>query len=252
MGIICKSRREIDLIREAGRVVGTVLVEIEKIVAPGVTTGELRDVADEVIRSNEGSPVFQQEAGFPASICTSINEQIVHGVPGKTRLKEGDIVSVDVGVRKRGYIGDSARTFPVGEISEEDARLLEVTKECLDRAIDVARPGADLSEIGRVVQGHAESNGYSVVREFVGHGVGEKLHEAPQVPNFVGFGGARPGTVLRPGMVIAVEPMVNVGTHKVKKLADGWTVITRDRKRSAHFEHTIAIVDGGVEIMTLP
>jgi methionyl aminopeptidase len=252
VGIICKSRREIERIREAGRIVATVLSEIERAVEPGVTTAEFRRIAEDVIARNEGEPVFQSEAGFPSPICTSINDEVVHGIPSLQKLKEGDIVSVDVGVRKRGYIGDAAKTFAVGTIGEEDERLLRITRECLDRAIAVLRPGADLVDVCRAVQDHAEANGFSVVREFVGHGVGEKLHEAPQVPNYVGSGGGKPGTVLRPGMVLAIEPMVNVGTYKVKKLSDGWTVVTRDGKRSAHFEHTVAVVDEGSEILTLP
>ncbi len=220
--------------------------------APGVTTADLRDCADLIIGERGGEPVFQTEAGFPASICTSVNEQVVHGVPGTRELVEGDVVSVDVGVRSGGYIGDAARTFAVGEISLEAARLLRVARECLERAIGTARAGVDLSEVSRAIQSHAEGAGYSVVRDFVGHGVGEKLHEPPQVPNFVGRGGATKGTILRPGVVIAIEPMVNAGTWRVKKLGDGWTVVTRDGKMSAHFEHTILVSEDGAEVLTLP
>jgi methionyl aminopeptidase len=251
VGIICKSRREIDKIREAGRIVAAVLDEIERAVKPGVTTAQLRSIAESVIERNDGEPVFMQEAGFPSPICTSVNEQVVHGIPGAQRLNDGDIVSVDVGVRRHGYIGDAAKTFPVGTIDADDERLLAVTRECLELAIRAAGPEIDLVAVCGAVQRHAEANGFSVVREFVGHGVGEKLHEPPQVPNFVGPGGARPGTVLRPGMVLAIEPMVNAGTYKVKKLSDGWTVVTKDGRRSAHFEHTVAIVDGGVQVLTL-
>ena len=251
-GIVAKSRREIGRIREAGRIVAAILERIEAQVAPGVTTGDLRCTADEVIRERGGEPVFPTEAGFPGSVCTSINEEVVHGIPGPRKLVEGDIVSVDVGVRKDGYIGDAARTFAVGEIDAESARLMEVTKRCLELAMACIGPGEDLVEIARAVQGHAVANGFSVVRDFVGHGVGEKLHEPPQVPNYVGRRGAVAGTVLRAGMVIAVEPMVNVGTWKIRKLADGWTVVTKDGKRSAHFENTVAVTDEGVEILTLP
>lgn len=251
-GIVYKSEREIGHIREAGSIVGAVLEEIGRLVAPGVTTADLRDCADGIIRERGGEPVFQTEAGFPASICTSVNEAVVHGVPGPRELVEGDIVSVDVGVRSSGYIGDAARTFAVGEVDDETARLMTVARECLERAIGTARAGVDLSEVSRVIQSHAEGAGYSVVRDFVGHGVGEKLHEPPQVPNFVGRGGASGGTILRPGVVIAIEPMVNVGTWRVKKLRDGWTIVTSDGKKSAHFENTVVVTENGAEVLTLP
>ncbi len=247
VGIVYKSRREVGLIREAGRIVAEVLAEMGRRVAPGVTTAELRDCADEIIGRRGGESVFDRDAGFPASICTSVNEGVVHGVPGRRKLKEGDIVSVDVGVRLAGYIGDSAVTFPVGEVDDESDRLMRVTKECLERAVRAARPGSDLTEVSRAIQTHAEANGFSVVRDFVGHGVGEKLHEPPQVPNYVG----KRGTTMKPGMVIAVEPMVNAGTWRVKKLADDWTVVTQDGRRSAHFEHTIAVSEDGAEVLTL-
>ena len=249
-GIVVKSRRELEKIRAAGRIVAEILERLEEQVAPGVTTADLRRTADEVIAERGGEPVFPKDAGFPAAICTSVNEEVVHGIPGPRELKEGDIVSVDVGVRKDGYIGDAARTFAVGEIDVGSAKLLEVTGRCLRLAIEQIRPGADLVEVARAVQAHAEANGFSVVRDFVGHGVGEKLHEAPQVPNFVGPKGARPGTYLRPGMTMAIEPMVNAGTWKTKKLSDGWTVVTKDGRRSAHFEHTVAVTGDGAEILT--
>jgi methionyl aminopeptidase len=252
LGIVYRSRREIELIRGAGRVVARILDEIGRRVAPGVTTGALREAADEIISGEGGEPVFRTDAGFPASICTSINEEVVHGLPGERRLNEGDVVSVDVGVRIRGYVGDSARTFPVGAIDRESERLLRTCRECLERAVAAARAGSDLVELSRAVQAHAEANRFSVVREFVGHGVGEKLHEAPQVPNFVGRGGAKPGTVLKRGMVIAIEPMLNAGTWRVRKLPDGWTVVTGDGKRSSHFEHTVAVGDDGGEVLTPP
>ncbi len=251
-GIVYKSAREVAHIRDAGRIVAAVLDEVGRLVAPGVTTAQLRDCADEIIRERGGEPVFQTEAGFPASICTSVNEEVVHGVPGPRVLVDGDVVSVDVGVRSNGYIGDAARTFPVGRVDAATTRLLTVARECLERAIATARAGVDLSEVSRAIQSHAEGSGYSVVRDFVGHGVGEKLHEPPQVPNFVGTGGASKGTVLRPGVVIAIEPMVNVGTWRVKKRRDGWTIVTRDGEKSAHFEHTVVVSDDGAEALTVP
>ena len=251
-GIVIKSRRELGKIRAAGRIVAEILERLGEQAVPGVTTAELRRTADEVIAERGGEPVFPTEAGFPAAICTSVNEEVVHGIPGPRKLREGDIVSVDVGVRKDGYIGDAARTYAAGRIDAEGARLMEVAKRSLELAIEQVRPGADLIEIARAVQGHAEANGFSVVRDFVGHGVGERLHEPPQVPNFVGRKGARSGTVLRAGMVMAIEPMLNAGTWRIRKLTDGWTVVTKDGKRSAHFEHTVAVTDGGAEILTLP
>jgi len=250
VGIIYRSKREIGRIREAGRLAAAILREIYGCIAPGVTTAQLCWVADAMIKESGAEPVFPAEAGFPASICTSVNEEVVHGIPGPRKLVEGDIVSVDVGVRLNGYIGDAAETFAVGQIDDESRRLLEVTRECLRRAVAAIRPGADLVEASRAIQECAESNGFSVVRDFVGHGVGEHLHEPPQVPNFVGPGGARPGTALQPGLVLAIEPMVNAGTWKVTKLNDGWTVVTKDGRRSAHFEHTVAVVEDGVEVLT--
>lgn len=232
--------------------VARVLDEIGRRLAPGVTTGELRDVADGIFASAGAAPVFHTEAGFPASICTSVNEEVVHGVPGARRLRSGDIVSVDAGCALDGFIGDAARTWPVGEVDEESQRLLDVARECLDRAVAAARPGADLTEVSRAVQSHAEANGFGVVRDFVGHGVGERLHEAPQVPNFVGPGGVSRGVKIRKGLVVAIEPMLTAGTWKVKKLSDGWTVVTIDGKRAAHFEHTVAVGREGAEILTLP
>ena len=251
-GIVVKSRREIEKIRAAGRIVVEILGRLAEQVAPGVTTGDLWRAAEEVMRDNDGEAVFRTQAGFPVGICTSVNEEIVHGIPGPRELREGDIVSIDVGVGKDGYIGDAARTFAVGEVDRESARLMEVTKRCLGLAIERIRPGADLVDIARAVQAHAEANGFSVVRDFVGHGVGEKLHEPPQVPNFVGRRGAVAGTVLRRGMVIAVEPMINAGGWRCRKLADGWTVVTKDGRRSAHFEHTVAVTGEGAEILTAP
>ncbi len=252
MGILYKSRREIERIREAGRIAAEVLAEIALHAAPGVTTGEVCGIADEVIRKRGGEPVFQTEAGFPASVCTSVNEEVVHGLPGNRKLVEGDLLSVDVGVRSGGYIGDTAATFAIGEIDEESARLLRVTRESLELGIAAVRPGAGITEVSRAVQSHAEANGFSVVRDFVGHGVGEKLHEPPQVPNFVGPRGAKKGIRLKRGMVFAIEPMLNAGAWPVKKLRDGWTVVTKDGKRSAHFEHTVAVGDHGADILTFP
>ncbi len=249
-GIVVKSRRELRKIRAAGSIVAEILARLDEQVAPGVTTAELKRTADEVIARCGGRPVFPTEAGFPAAICTSVNEEVVHGIPGPRKLRGGDIVSVDVGVRKDGYIGDAARTFAVGRIDAESARLMEVAERCLELAVEQVRPGADLIEIARAVQTHAEASGFSVVRDFVGHGVGEKLHEPPQVPNFVGRRGAKAGTALRRGMVLAIEPMLNAGTWRTRKLLDGGTVVTRDGRRSAHFENTVAVTDEGAEVLT--
>jgi methionyl aminopeptidase len=249
-GIVYRSGREIERLRAAGALVGRLLAEIGKAVAPGVTTGEIGALAGRILAEAGAEPVFVTEAGFPAPVCTSVNEEVVHGLPGARKLREGDILSVDAGARLDGFVGDAAITWPVGRIDAETARLLAVTEECLMRAIASMRPGATLSEVSRAVQSHAEANGFGVVRDFVGHGVGESLHEPPQVPNYVG---AKSGAIrMRPGLVVAVEPMLTAGTWRVKKLGDGWTVVTRDGKRAAHFEHTVAVVETGADVLTLP
>jgi methionyl aminopeptidase len=247
--IILKSPREIRLMREAGRIAAQCLVELEERIRPGVTTGELAAWAEEFIRSRGAIPTFIGYHGYPAAICTSVNDEVVHGIPGPRRLEEGDILSVDVGATYAGYVGDHARTFPVGRVSAEAARLMQVTREALERGIARAVEGGFLGDIAHAVQEHVEANGYSVVREYVGHGVGREMHEDPQVPN---YGPAGRGLRLRAGLVIAIEPMVNAGGHRVYTMPDGWTVRTADGSLSAHFEHTVAVTPDGPEVLTLP
>lgn len=247
--IILKSAREIAIMREAGRIVAQVHEELRKAVRPGVTTRELDQLAESLIRKAGGIPTFKGYHGYPASICTSVNEEVVHGIPGDRKLQEGDIIAIDLGVTYRGYVGDSAYTWPVGQVSEEARRLLQVTREALERAIAQCYPGKHLGDIGHAVQSHVEAHGFNVVRDYVGHGIGASMHEDPQVQNY-----GRPGTgvPLRAGMVLAIEPMVNAGTGQVKTLGDDWTVVTLDGRYSAHFEHTVAITENGPEILTLP
>lgn len=244
-----KSADELALMREAGRIVHEILDRVEKAAVAGVTTFELDRLADDLTYRAGCRPAFKGYRQFPCSICISINEEVVHGIPSKKRrLAEGDIVGLDFGVNYRGFFGDAARTLAVGRISDDAARLVRVTREALDKAIDQIRPGQRVSDISRAVQAHAEAHGYSVVRDFVGHGIGRALHEEPQIPNYVGSG--LPDLRLRPGMVLAVEPMVNLGRHEVEVLADQWTAVTLDRRLSAHFEHTVAVTDDGPEILT--
>jgi len=234
--------------RAAGRLVGEVLTALTPRVAPGVTTAELDEIAEKMITDAGAIPAFKGYHGYPATICASINEEVIHGIPsGQRMLREGDILSIDVGASLEGYFGDSALTLPVGQVSEEAARLLTVTEEALYKAIDVARPGGRISDIGHAVQKHVEAYGFSVVREFVGHGIGQRMHEEPQVPN---YGEAGRGPRLAEGMVLAIEPMVNAGKPAVKVLSDGWTAVTRDKSLSAHFEHTVAITASGAWILT--
>ncbi|HSR53831.1 MAG TPA: type I methionyl aminopeptidase [Acidobacteriota bacterium] len=247
--IVCKGRSELQAMREANLVVARVLSKMEEMIAPGVQTKELDRVAEELILESGGRPSFKGYRGFPASICVSVNDEIVHGIPGKRTLKEGDIVSVDVGVHLKGFHGDSARTFAVGEISPDLNRLLKVTRESLFQGIDQARAGNRVSDISSAVQRHVEKAGYSVVREFVGHGIGRSLHEDPQVPN---FGRPGRGPRLRPGMVLAIEPMVNTRGPEVKVLSDRWTAVTVDGGCSAHFEHSVAITENGPWILSDP
>ena len=234
--------------REAGRLVGEVLTELAANVAPGVNTAELDELAERRITRSGATPAFKGYHGYPATICASINEEVIHGIPsGRRVLQEGDIISIDVGAQLNGYYGDSAITLPVGHVSEEAATLLRVTEEALYKAIDHARPGSRVSDIGHAVQKHVEAYGFSVVREFVGHGIGQRMHEEPQVPN---YGEPGRGPRLAEGMVIAIEPMVNAGKAAVKVLADGWTAVTRDKRLSAHFEHTVAVTAGAPWILT--
>ena len=246
--IVLKSRHEIDLMRQAGRIVGMVLAEMQNVVRPGITTKDLDTIAERIIVKAGAKPAFKGYAGFPATICASINEEIVHGIPSRRRvLKEGDIISVDVGSIYKGWYGDAAITLPVGKISEEADRLLEVTRASLEAAIEKAVPGNHLGDISAAVQQYVESHGYSVIREYTGHGIGRELHEEPQVLN---YGTPGTGVRLRPGMTMAIEPMVSAGSYKTRVLSDGWTVVTRDGSLTAHFEHTIAITDNGTEILT--
>jgi methionyl aminopeptidase len=246
--IVCRSAAELEKMRAAGRLVGEVLTALTPSVVPGVTTAELDEVAEKMITDAGAIPAFKGYHGYPATICSSINEEVIHGIPsGQRVLREGDILSIDVGASLEGYFGDSAITVPVGHVSEEAARLLTVTEEALYKAIEVARPGGRVSDIGHAVQKHVEAYGFSVVREFVGHGIGQKMHEEPQVPN---YGEAGRGPRLAEGMVLAIEPMVNAGKPAVKVLSDGWTAVTRDKSLSAHFEHTVAITASGAWILT--
>jgi methionyl aminopeptidase len=246
--IIGKSKRELEKMRAAGRLVGQVLNHLRTLVAPGVTTMDIDRAAEKMIRDAGALPTFKGYNGFPYSICASVNEQIVHGFPSNYHLQEGDIFSIDVGVTLEGFVGDTATTVPVGKVSEDRLKLIRITEECLERAIEQCRPGKHLGDIGWAVQEHAEANGYSIVRDYVGHGIGRRMHEDPQIPNY-----GRPGLgqKIKAGYVFAVEPMVNLGSHHTKVLADGWTVVTVDGQPSAHTEHTIAITEEGPEVLTL-
>jgi methionyl aminopeptidase len=249
--ITLKSARELALMREAGRIVAEVLSEVQEAVAPGVTTADLEAIAERIIVGKYGViPSFKGYRGFPGMLCASINEEIVHGIPGPRVLREGDIVSVDVGVICKGYHGDAAVTVAVGEIDAESQRLMEVTAESLRIGIEAAVPGNWTSDISRLIQEYVEGQGYSVVREYTGHGIGREMHEDPQIPNYYARGMGR--VRLRPGMTFALEPMVNVGGWRTRVLDDNWTVVTADGKRSAHFEHTVAVTNNGPEILTRP
>jgi methionyl aminopeptidase len=242
-----KTIEEIEIMRKAGRVVAGALDLVEKEVKPGVTTGKLDALIEDYLLSCGATLAFKGYQGFPACACISVDDEVVHGIPGKRVLREGEIVSIDTGCFVDGFCGDSARTFAIGEVSEAKLRLMDYTNRALLAGIDKARKGNKLGEISAAVQRVAESQGYGVVRQLVGHGVGRKMHEEPQVPN---FGSPKVGPVLEAGMVIAIEPMINMGTHEVRTMPDGWTVVTADGQPSAHFEHTVAITDHGPEIMT--
>jgi methionyl aminopeptidase len=245
--IIIKSPREIEQMRRSNLIVAEVFQGLKKVIGPGISTQELDQITESIILLKGALPAFKGYRGFPASLCVSINEEIVHGIPSQRRLREGDIVSLDVGVNLNGYFGDGAITLPVGEVDQEARRLLEVTEKALSIGIEKAKLGNRLSDISYAIQSWVESQGFSVVRDFVGHGIGRDLHEEPQIPN---FGSPHQGPRLEKGMVFALEPMVNEGTYEVKILSDGWTVVTADGKRSAHFEHTIVITDQGAEILS--
>ncbi|HET9554459.1 MAG TPA: type I methionyl aminopeptidase [Anaeromyxobacteraceae bacterium] len=248
--IALKSRDDLARIREAGLVVHDVLQELARTLAPGMTTLEVDRLAEARTRARGAEPAFLGYHGYPASLCISVNEEVVHGIPSARRaLREGDIVGLDFGVVLGGFYADSAITVPVGAASDEARRLIEVTRAALARAIAAARPDRRVGDLGAAVQAHVEASGFSVVRDFVGHGIGRRLHEPPQVPN---YGTPGTGPRLRAGMVLAIEPMVNAGTYQVDTLDDGWTAVTLDGRLSAHFEHTVAITENGPEILTLP
>jgi methionyl aminopeptidase len=246
--ITLKSERELDLMRKSCRITAQILDEVVKMAQPGVTTGELDRFAESRCKELKATPAFKGYHGFPATVCISINDEVVHGIPSKKRaLKDGDIVGLDFGVSCEGWYGDSARTVAVGKITPEAQRLLDVTRDGLLRGIEQCREGNRVFDIGHAVQKYVESFGFSVVREFVGHGIGRALHEDPQVPN---YGPKGKGIPLKVGMVLAIEPMINAGSHEVKVLSDGWTAVTVDHSLSAHFEHTVAITPSGPEVLT--
>ena len=242
-----KTREEIELIRESAQLVSRTLGVIAEIIGPGVSTLDLDKIAEEFIRDNGAIPGFLGLYDFPNSLCTSVNEQVVHGIPNDRPLESGDIVSVDCGVLKNGFYGDHAWTFEIGEVDPEIKKLLKVTKECLSLGIEQTRTGNRFGDIGFVIQEHAEKNGYGVVRELVGHGLGKKMHESPEVPN---YGKRGKGGKIKNGLVIAIEPMINMGTKEVRQLNDGWTIITGDHKPSGHFEHNVAVIDGKPEVLS--
>ncbi|NFR87169.1 MULTISPECIES: type I methionyl aminopeptidase [unclassified Clostridium] len=246
--IIIKNNDEIALMRKAGRIVAETLLLLEENIKPGITTAELDRVAEEFITKHGAKPSFKGLYGFPSSLCISVNEQVVHGIPGNYKIKDGDIVSIDCGAFIDGFHGDAARTFPIGEVTNNAKRLIDVTKESFFEGIKYAKEGNRLGNISHEIQNYIEAAGFSVVRDFVGHGIGRKLHEDPEVPN---FGREGKGTKLLNGMVLAIEPMVNIGNCKVKTLSNGWTVVTADATLSAHYENTVAILPDGPEILTL-
>jgi len=245
--VFYKTKEEIELLRESSLLVGKTLAEVAKLIKPGVTTLQLDKIAEEFIRDNGAEPGFLGYGGFPNTLCTSVNEAVVHGVPNDKPLIDGDIVSVDCGTLLNGFYGDSAYTFEIGEVTPEIHKLLEVTKECLNKAVEAAVSGNRIGDIGYAVQKHAEDFGYGVVRELVGHGLGRGLHEKPEVPN---YGRRGRGLKMKEGLVIAIEPMINLGVKEVSQLEDGWTIVTKDRKPSAHFEHDVAIGKGKAEVLS--
>ncbi len=246
--ITLKSADEILLMQEANQIVAETLAMLQKTVEPGITTLELDKLAEQMCLSRNARPAFKGYRGFPGSLCVSVNEEVVHGIPSrKKKLKNGDIVSIDFGVQYKGFYGDSAKTFPVGKVSGEVQRLLDTTRICLEKGIEQIVVGNRIGDISQAIQAYVEANGFSIVRQFVGHGIGSALHEPPEIPNF--YQGERTPKLMA-GMVLAVEPMVNVGTHKVKVLRDGWTVITGDKKLSAHFEHSVAVTENGPLVLS--
>jgi len=251
--VTLKSPDEIKLMQESCKIVADVLRLLQGMVTVGVTTKELDAIAEEYIRSNDAVPAFKgyghdKRNLYPATLCTSVDDEVVHGIPGNRRLRNGEIISIDVGVKKNGFFGDGAWSFPVGKVSDEKKRLLDATRESLMKGIQAARANKHLHDISAAIQKHVEHNGFSVVRDLVGHGIGRELHEEPPVPN---YGNEGSGPILQPGMTLAIEPMVNFGTYHVRVDADGWTVRTADNKPSAHFEHTVLITDNEPEILTI-
>jgi methionyl aminopeptidase len=247
--IICKSPAELERMKAANALVAAILAELRDAVRPGVTTADLDALAEERVRGAQAEPAFKGYHGYPATICASVNEEVVHGIPSRRELVEGDIIAIDLGVLLDGFYGDAAVTLPVGRVSEQAAALLRVTEESLHKAIAQVRVGARISDLGAAVQAHVEAHGFSVVREFVGHGIGQKLHEEPQIPN---YGPPGRGPRLAEGMVLAIEPMVNLGKAPVRVLSDGWTAVTKDGLLSAHFEHTVAVTMDGPLVLTAP
>jgi methionyl aminopeptidase len=245
--IVCKSPAEIERMRSANQLVADVLAELAAMVAPGVTTADLDRAAETLVRAAGAEPAFKGYRGYPCTLCASVNEQVVHGIPSDRAVVDGDIISLDMGVKLNGFFGDSAVTVPVGRVSPDVTRLLQVTQEALAKGIEQVRLGGRVSDIGHAIQEHVEAHGFSVVREFVGHGLGAALHEEPQIAN---YGEPGRGPRLAEGMVLAIEPMVNMGRPAVKVLADGWTAVTRDGSLSAHFEHTVAVTKNGPRVLT--
>ncbi|MBQ0017484.1 MAG: type I methionyl aminopeptidase [Clostridiales bacterium] len=247
--IILKSKKQIDLMREAGKITIGAIMEVGKHIRPGITTLELDTIAEDYIRSHGAIPSFKGYDGYPASICASVNEVVVHGIPSPfVVLKEGDIISIDCGAYIHGYHGDATRTFAVGKISEAKQKLIDITKQSFFEGVSAIKVGGHIGDIGEAIQTYVEKNGFSVVREMVGHGIGKDMHEDPQVPN---YGHKNFGEVIEDGLVIAIEPMINMGKKDIVIKGDGWTCITRDGKPSCHYENTVAIIDGKVEILTL-
>lgn len=247
--IIIKSQQEIDIMRESGKVTAHILAELSDLIRPGISTKEIDDFVEGIILKNHMIPSFKGYNGYPASACVSVNEEVVHGIPSEKKiLHEGDIVSVDVGSTHRGYVSDAARTYPVGRISREAQKLIDVTEECFFEGLKFCKAGYRLSDISAAIQTKAESEGFSVIRDFVGHGIGRAMHEEPQIPN---YGKPGRGPRLIPGMVFAIEPMINQGDYEVKVLQNNWTVVTADGKLSSHYENTVVITDGEPELLTL-
>lgn len=246
--IVIKTDKEIELMQESGRIVALAHEAIKKAIKPGITTGELDAIAEAIIIENGAIPSFKGYHGYPASICASVNDQVIHGIPGGTTLKEGDIISVDIGAFKNGYHGDAARTHPVGKVSDEALELIKVTEESFFEGLKYCKIGYRLSDVSHAIQSYAEEKGFSVVRDFVGHGIGRLMHEDPPIPN---YGAPGRGPRLEKGMALAIEPMINSGDFKVKVLDDEWTVITKDNSLSAHYENTLIITDGEPLLLTI-